>query len=603
MALVKQLKDQEVIFQSIEDLFNQHNFSIPNFQRRYNWKTTNISELLDSVFELSDEIQENQYSLMDNYIGSILLNDGHNQSTLDVIDGQQRLISIALILIAIRDNLIKTQSNLKSKNMLPSEDLEEDLADTLNKLSSMLGEKERIYRRKINKSVSLITSYDPRDNEILDKIYRRDEYPNNRTISKNFQYIGSSLLNKFNERSNHQEFNNNEYLDYLLLIYECVASRTFVLKNKLIDVADSFAMFESVNTTGMQLTPFDLINGHITTKLKEQSEVHSNEWILKITGYLDDGTRLNDYIFNWVNSGRDTVSNRDLYKHVKDLLTDPQYNGDIIKLSDDLLKAFASLDDYLKGDSTSARFINILKRKRLIPFYLTLSRLRYPEKEIEEFMIELIKYSIMELNIKQKSPGTFQYKLKKLMHVLLDGDEKANFYQLISNSPKLNVIEQDLTSYSKESLGVIIDGTANNDDLYKVLLILIVSSENPSFNLKHGEIQLEHTLPKRPSDDWGNLPIWEKIMKDDETVNRLRGSLGNLTLLNEKLNNVASNSVPSKKQIYINEDLQVFQYDSLKNSRWNLIDYENFSPMYIDERTKELVDYICVNNILFHNRD
>lgn len=61
--------------------------NIPDYQRPYTWKAKNVIQLLDDVVRFS---KYPEYR-----IGTIILHD--NSNTLDIVDGQQRIITSLLI--------------------------------------------------------------------------------------------------------------------------------------------------------------------------------------------------------------------------------------------------------------------------------------------------------------------------------------------------------------------------------------------------------------------------------------------------------------------------------------------------------------------------
>ncbi|MVN21264.1 DUF262 domain-containing protein [Mucilaginibacter arboris] len=64
--------------------------SIPDYQRPYKWKEKNIVQLLDDIWDSQHKGKE-KYR-----IGTVILHN--NYSKLDIVDGQQRLVTITLIL-------------------------------------------------------------------------------------------------------------------------------------------------------------------------------------------------------------------------------------------------------------------------------------------------------------------------------------------------------------------------------------------------------------------------------------------------------------------------------------------------------------------------
>ena len=89
----------------VGELLKKGNLRIPSYQRPYKWNRKHIRNLF---YDLRDAMGKKEYQ-----IGSVILheNDGH----LDIVDGQQRLISISLFL-----HLLDDLGNYKGANQLLS---------------------------------------------------------------------------------------------------------------------------------------------------------------------------------------------------------------------------------------------------------------------------------------------------------------------------------------------------------------------------------------------------------------------------------------------------------------------------------------------------
>lgn len=75
---------------------NFENLRIPNYQRPYRWTTQNVNELIDDVVEAINGGKSNYL------IGNIILhkNKDGDKEYYDIVDGQQRLTTLALIIYA-----------------------------------------------------------------------------------------------------------------------------------------------------------------------------------------------------------------------------------------------------------------------------------------------------------------------------------------------------------------------------------------------------------------------------------------------------------------------------------------------------------------------
>ena len=80
------------------------NLTIPNYQRPYKWGVKSVGALLDDI-ELAIH-QADKYKSFKYRIGTIILHNDEDGSTLNIVDGQQRIITLALI-CKVLDHSIK----------------------------------------------------------------------------------------------------------------------------------------------------------------------------------------------------------------------------------------------------------------------------------------------------------------------------------------------------------------------------------------------------------------------------------------------------------------------------------------------------------------
>ena len=101
---------------SIFDLLNKDNLAIPDYQRPYKWTKRNIEELLTDISKAIEEGQK--YGESYRYrIGTILIHNSQD-GNLYIVDGQQRIISIALVCLYL---LPSFHSDLTDHYCIPGE--------------------------------------------------------------------------------------------------------------------------------------------------------------------------------------------------------------------------------------------------------------------------------------------------------------------------------------------------------------------------------------------------------------------------------------------------------------------------------------------------
>ena len=127
---------------TLKELFNNYLF-IPDYQRIYCWKRENVIKLFNDIMENSD----GKY-----HLGGIILHKNEEKKGFDIVDGQQRLVTLTLLLEAlgykgclplIEERFLSNEAKehiaynkklcqvFASKQLSPTNLLKEDLCDRL----------------------------------------------------------------------------------------------------------------------------------------------------------------------------------------------------------------------------------------------------------------------------------------------------------------------------------------------------------------------------------------------------------------------------------------------------------------------------------------
>lgn len=221
-------------------------FVIPVYQRNYDWTTGQCKQLLDDILEAGMKDDMNAH-----FIGSIVYvhDDVYTASKikeLTIIDGQQRLTTLTLIYLA----LYKIAREMKNEN------LENEICETylINKFAS---EEEKLKLRPTeNNSTAL--NYLLRENA-------DEEYLEFSKIIDNFNYLKGRIVEE-----NYQ------------VILEGLSKLMFVEVSLDREKDDPQRIFESLNSTGLELTQADLIRNYILMGLnrQEQNIIYRDYWAI-----------------------------------------------------------------------------------------------------------------------------------------------------------------------------------------------------------------------------------------------------------------------------------------------------------------------------------
>ena len=95
-----------------ELLSRNSSYSIPKNQRKYVWDEVEWDELFEDIFLIE---QNNDYA---HFIGSFVFSKTKNQNEYLIIDGQQRLITISILLLCMSDKLNEAKETKASQSII-----------------------------------------------------------------------------------------------------------------------------------------------------------------------------------------------------------------------------------------------------------------------------------------------------------------------------------------------------------------------------------------------------------------------------------------------------------------------------------------------------
>ncbi len=260
-------------------------FVIPVYQRNYNWKREQCKKLYD---DLVDVHRNNKKS---HFFGSIVSVNDDNK-TFTIIDGQQRLTTVSLIMIAMV-NAVNHGEFQDEKDIRTSKRIYEDFIvaedDDVNKL------RLRPYNDDKEALSSLV--FDPED------MYKKES-----NVTVNYRYFYDRIIN------NH-ELTLTELSDAI----EKLQIISIELKPDQGD--DPQLIFESLNSTGLALEESDKIRNYILMGIPadQQEHLYRNYWY-KIERLAQNN--LEDFIFNFLMIHAGKVKSNQIYKAFKDFAKD-----------------------------------------------------------------------------------------------------------------------------------------------------------------------------------------------------------------------------------------------------------------------------------------
>lgn len=218
-------------------------FMIPVYQRKYDWKIENCNQLYGDLKKI---IRDERPSHFFGSIVSKVVPNG-NKIEFHIIDGQQRLTTVTLLLLAI--------SNLLKEGLVKSE--ESNLSDQILQRFIISPWAKKDDRIKLRPVVG--------DRDALEKLFGpKDDYDKASNLTINYQFFYDQILK--------EEVTVDQLYDAL--------GKLEIISITLDQGDNAQLIFESLNSTGLALQEGDKIRNYILMGMSpaDQDHYYDNYW-------------------------------------------------------------------------------------------------------------------------------------------------------------------------------------------------------------------------------------------------------------------------------------------------------------------------------------
>lgn len=490
---------------------------VPFYQRAYAWEEKNVEELLQDI----DQAQPHDY-----FIGSIVINQTKEEGVWEVVDGQQRLATIIIIYSAIRD-FLKKNSDTKG-----ADEFERDYICKIDKRS-----KEPIPRLKL--------SDDDNDyflSKIIKNTEKKEQKESHKRINEAYQFAYKFIENKI-------KLDNNKH-DYIFNLDDFIKDKVIIIIVKVPDESNAFTIFETLNDRGLALSQADLIKNHLFKQAGGRLKEAQNCWS-GMSGAIEaaqDEEEIIKYIRYFWSSRNGLTRDKVLFLEIKNNTNNPNLSltflNELKSATNKYLALLNSNHDFWNDHTkTTKEYIETLNGLGLYqnrPLLLAILN-QFDKKETEKAFKLTLSWSVRNLITGSIPGGTlereFSNQAKKINH-----GEIKNSKDLFNSAKKLIPTDAQF----KEAFSI---ATVSKNNLAQYYLIEIEKSYSPTTGkivTKNFDIvNLEHILPQVITEkkDWPEF--------DEETHKFSYKKIGNLTLLNTKINSdLKSGSFINKKEEY-----------------------------------------------------
>lgn len=587
-------------------IFNsEKKLEIPFFQRRYVWKMENWDELYDNFFIKSEP----------GFLGSILVQRnsiGAGSNKLDVIDGQQRLTTLDIFVMAIYDS-IKNPDKKNAKD------------EMLNALFS-----KDTFRKEYTPKLSH-SKFDKEDFEDVisfDKAKKFEDEEGNK-IRKGIKGCYNRFIERLEQESDEKkqkvltDFLEGKYLIWVVITLD--------------KDMDEQSIFDTLNNSGVPLTASDTIKNYI---FKKAEELYENKYgsdeaskIKAITKLYEDNwedvfqkdEETEDYWNGVVITGRIKRTKLDLFLYCYGAITGffSQYDNNISDLSkvykeymEDNIKTVDGINSFLVEMKETAKifkenFENTNKESlyeynndNVLPRLLHLLKV-YDVTTFHPLILKILRENGKNTNEKNQKLHMLEKYL--LINYLNEDLSKIKNYNkmCVAMMKDENKLREEVDEVSQNITYTLINHIPNGIATYFLFWIELYRrcGEDDETKLQY-VYSLEHIMPKKWKEYWFNdigngLKISDKMVLSVPDSIEYRDNhicmLGNMTLLKGKLNTSISNREFKTKLAKIKEHatLKITKNDIVEKFSGNTKEKDNcWNEQSIEKRTNALKEEI-----------
>lgn len=539
---------------------------VPDYQREYSWGKDQWSELWDDVYALTRE-RDNHF------LGSIVViekNSGE-MKTLELVDGQQRLTTISIFLCAMRDRFDGDEEFDNLADLIDDNFLQIQNPSTGN------------WHQKIQ----------------LNK-FHNDDF--DRILNGNVDLVSDSQLKEAYEyyASKLEGFESEKVQQ----LYDNLIQSVYIVQIECGSEVSAFQLFESLNDKGLDLGAVDLVKNRLFMEANENDSIDENrvkdlweEIMSVIRPEMTQYYRFFSHYFMSISnpSVRDNVSKNKLYDHVDDLLESglAKEGLTVEEMLEDMLDK-----SYVYVDIMNCEVNEGFQANKLQDLNSKLESVQIKNDRIRTLLLKIIiEYDsaddvlealhILEvLNTRDKIAGrdsnTSRDRFWSKLCSMLDKDANPNEYLrriAESRAPNDTIMKEQVVSREFK-----------NNDFTKYILDRIEEEHYMKTGGREktvgdrSTVDIEHVAPQRAfsADKYGE---WKRYLScTEEEFEEYKKRIGNLTLLQDSLNQTASdNPYEQKCNIYRNNtDFLMTQAIPEEYDEWSLDNIRNRSEMMAD---------------------
>ena len=526
----------------IGSLLSQNLLRVPPNQREYAWTQREVGQLFTDIARAVDA--------NDDYFLGTIVTIPRQGEFLEVVDGQQRLATSAILLSAIRQYL---------------KDINEEILEQA--VGGFLTGIDRIRRTRVPR-MTLNSS----DHELFRAIVTHEgsgELPQPSIESHEL------LIDAYDQARTHVRkivapLDSRDHGDRLNAWVTFLESRAQVILLKVPDDSDAYRMFETLNDRGLRTSQADLIKNYLFGRAGERIKEVQSQWAF-MRGTLetmDEDDLTVTFLRHALIVQHGYLREAEVYRTVQETVRSEDsavtFAADLDRLAVSYVATFNPEHEIWNAHPASTRqairVLNTLNIRPLRPTVLAVAARMEDVSDLPEALRFLLSLGVRLLIASSTRSGTVEIPLADAAHSIWQGQ--------ISSAAELKVALSTVIPSDEEFSTAFERARVSNARLARYYLRSLETASNneaePWFMPTDDGtvINLEHVLPKQPQ---GNWPLFS-----DEEVRLYTRRLGNLALMQAGDNSTVRSAPFEEKKVFYSESPYVLTNEIADFRQWTV---------------------------------
>ena len=454
---------------------------------------------------------------------------------LEVVDGQQRLATTAILLSAIRDHL---------------RELERDSSDSIH--NDFLSSFDRTSRQRVPKLRLNIDDDDYFRTRIEDSSQpSKPTKPSHGLIDDAFSEAAqrvSTIVSGLDSGDHGDEL--NRWVDYL-------EARATVILLRVPDSSNAYRMFETLNDRGKRVSQSDLVKNYLFGEAVDRLTEVQQRWSFMrgaLESMEEEDTTIT-FLRHAITNVYGFVREADVYDTVESKVSGAQsvvaFSGQLESLANTFVAIHNPDHERWNNSSASTRraldALDLFNMYPMRPLLLAIAQ-KFSLYEAEKAFTFCVALSVRLMIGNRTRTGTVEESLADTSHKIFNGE--------ITSCDEMKVQLSNITPTDGQFSAAFRSATATNRKLARYYLrsLELVATNCPEPwqvpNDDSKAINLEHVLPTKPGNSWPKF--------SDDDVKVFRNRIGNMTLLQASMNSgLQSADFEKKCQVYAKSGYEI----------------------------------------------